>query len=99
MNALQSYQQAMMQSGYPPDDWERINSLLENSPIKTVVRSAITWTDSDGSKSTVCSDYHTNDREARKEVLRMARKWGWTYPRWWQWWRWDDTRPSLDFSG
>lgn len=28
--------------------------------------------------------------EARSTALRMAKKGGWTPPRWWQWWRWAD---------
>jgi hypothetical protein len=86
------------QSGYLMDDWDRISEMLERSPTKAVCRSEIKWTDIDGSKSSVCSDYHFHARDARKEALRMARKWGWTYPRWWQWWRWEDSRPNLDFS-
>ena len=25
-----------------------------------------------------------------REAFDAAYRWGWTVPRWWQWWRWDD---------
>lgn len=98
MSALQQQQISIQQSGYPQDDWPRVLDMIEVSPTKAVVRSAIKWTDIDGSKTTICSGYHFYTRDARKEALRTAIKSGWTWPRWWQWWRWDDTRPNLDFT-
>ena len=31
--------------------------------------------------------------EARIEAIKMARRHGWTYPKWYEFWRWKDTRP------
>ena len=30
--------------------------------------------------------------EARTSALRSAKKMGWTYPKWYQFWRWNDTK-------
>jgi hypothetical protein len=30
--------------------------------------------------------------ETRRRLIEAAREAGWTPPRWWQWWRWNDTR-------
>lgn len=104
MDALQQYQfsqahallspQAGLASGFSDDAYR----MLDNSPSKMICASEIKWTDFDGTKSSVRSGYHYWPRDARKEALRQAIKLGWTYPRWWQWWRWDDTQPDLDFS-
>ena len=37
-------------------------------------------------------------RDARKRTLMFAIKNGYTYPKWCQFWRWNETRPDLDFS-
>lgn len=37
-------------------------------------------------------------RDARKRTLIFAIKNGYTYPKWWQFWRWSEMRPDLDFS-
>jgi hypothetical protein len=26
----------------------------------------------------------------KQEAIDRALEWGWTPPKWWQWWRWDD---------
>ena len=31
-----------------------------------------------------------NFNEAYRECMASAVRWGWTRPRWWQWWRWGD---------
>jgi len=30
--------------------------------------------------------------EAKRQCVEWAQKHGWTPPKWWQWWRWKDTR-------
>jgi hypothetical protein len=52
----------------------------------------IEWTTLDGRKYRVDSRFHYNIEEATKEALTFAKLLGWTPPRWWQWWRWGDTR-------
>lgn len=44
------------------------------------------------------SGFETRDEmyAARDELLREI---GWTPPRWWQYWRWDDTRLPRKASG
>lgn len=34
----------------------------------------------------------TNMDHVRAEAIRAAKKMGWTPPKWWQFWRWSDTR-------
>lgn len=72
--------------------------LLERSPTKVVASSTIEWSDRDGSTYSTYSGYHFSVREARKYALRSAIKMGWAKPRWWQYWRWGETVPSLDFT-
>jgi hypothetical protein len=49
----------------------------------------------DGSRmSYVVSGCDSQDT-AELEVIRLARKDGWTYPRWWQYWRASDSRPEF----
>ena len=31
--------------------------------------------------------------EAKRKCIEWASKNGWPRPKWWQFWRWDDTRP------
>jgi hypothetical protein len=31
--------------------------------------------------------------EAKAKCVKWVTDNGWTPPKWWQWWRWDDTRP------
>jgi hypothetical protein len=33
------------------------------------------------------------EAEAKQKCIEWATKDGWTPPRWWQLWRWNDTRP------
>jgi hypothetical protein len=54
----------------------------------------ITYTDFWGSKTTCgVSGLDTPD-EALNEALKLAKLDGWSPPRWWQWWRRNDTRIS-----
>lgn len=78
-------------------DQSNLYKMLAESPTGVVYSYGITWTKRDG---TVCTTSGTGyyEREVRKQVLRSVIRQGWTYPRWWQWWRWDDTRPDLDFT-
>lgn len=71
---------------------------LELSPTGMICGCTIRWTDFNGNRYSHQVDGYFTPREARKASLRGAIRQGWTYPRWWQWWRWDDTRPDLDFS-
>lgn len=51
---------------------------------------SITWTSRHGMKTTIT----VRDCDTKEQALRMAiesaKKFGWTEPKWWQWWRWDD---------
>lgn len=31
--------------------------------------------------------------DAKRECIAFAERNGWTRPKWWQFWRWQDTRP------
>lgn len=50
----------------------------------------ISWTSRDGTRTTVTVTGHSTHREALYIALRDAVAFGWTPPRWWQWWRWGD---------
>jgi hypothetical protein len=52
----------------------------------------IHWTELNGDRHNVSSGWHGSLEAARWEALQMAKAFGWTPPRWWQFWRWNDTR-------
>lgn len=52
----------------------------------------IKWTQLDGSTTTVTVDDCETAKRAQDEAIRFAIECGWTPPRWWQFWRWNDTR-------
>jgi hypothetical protein len=52
-------------------------------------------TDFGGDKRIWESHGHTNAFEARKFAFDMAKKDGWKEPKWWQFWRWGDTREII----
>lgn len=55
----------------------------------------IRWSDSYGRNEVTVSKCSSRE-EAWRETEACARRSGWTPPRWWQWWRWSDTRiPKL----
>lgn len=52
----------------------------------------IVQTKFDGTVSSwTLNDCNTFD-EAQKKCIEWAKKSGWTPPKWWQWWRWKDTK-------
>lgn len=71
---------------------------MMHEPVVIGYGKTIEWTDFDGSKSRVSTHGHASAAEAIDSALRMAEQSGWTPPRWWQLWRWSDTRrrPSPD---
>lgn len=71
---------------------------LQESPTGRACGYTIRWTNRDGNSTEVSCDGAFTERDARKSALRSAIRTGWTYPRWWQWWRWNDTRPDLNFQ-
>jgi hypothetical protein len=55
----------------------------------------IKWTWFDGSKENVeVYDCETMEEALGRSVC-LAEASGWTYPKWWEWWRWNDTRPPM----
>ena len=59
----------------------------------------IRWTDRNGQQSCGVDGCETAE-EAWEQAEGFARRCGWTPPKWWQWWRWHDTRlPSANDPG
>ncbi len=59
---------------------------------------SIHWTQFDGTKQRVSAEWFDTLEEMereRAEAFKTLKKVGWTPPRWWQWWRWNDTRLSV----
>ena len=52
----------------------------------------ITYTDFWGCSTTCGVSGCPTLEMAKKEALELAESDGWTPPKWWQWWRWNDTR-------
>jgi hypothetical protein len=55
----------------------------------------ITWTSITGDKARVSVDGGDLPEEAVAEAIKLAKRYGWTPPKWWQFWRWSDTRPTV----
>lgn len=55
----------------------------------------IRWTDKDGSIRSVSVDGRGTPQQALRDAIKSAIGFGWTYPKWFQWWRKYDTRPDL----
>ena len=53
----------------------------------------IMWHDFDGSCHVVRVDNHLSPEDARADAIAAAKRQGWRPPRWYQWWRREDTRP------
>ena len=53
---------------------------------------SIIWHDFDGARTEYNIDGCDTPEEARQLAIEAASYFGWTPPKWWQWWRWDDTR-------
>lgn len=52
----------------------------------------ITYTDFWGRK-TICGVSGVETSEiAKQQAIELAEMDGWTNPKWWQWWRWEDTK-------
>lgn len=51
----------------------------------------VRWTTFDGNVFTFELSGYSTVEEAKFDALRRAKVVGWTPPRWWQWWRRDDT--------
>lgn len=54
---------------------------------------AVHWTNFGGTKGVAEVSDMPTPQEAYRETLAFAIRCGWTPPRWWQFWRWSDTRP------
>ena len=59
----------------------------------------IIWRSCDGSISSASTRGCATREDAWRETLALARGTGWTPPRWWQFWRWHDTRIPADMEG
>jgi hypothetical protein len=53
----------------------------------------IMWTDSGGRRTTVRVYCCESQEEAIMEAIKSALQMGWTYPKFWEFWRRGDTRP------
>lgn len=57
----------------------------------------IHWTDLRGRTQSIRVEGCQTAEEVRAKAIDMAEMSGWTPPRWWQWWRWNDTRvPQIE---
>ena len=54
----------------------------------------ITWRQKNGETSVTVRGRDTLE-EAKQDCIESAKHFGWTNPKWWQWWRWGDTRVIL----
>lgn len=53
---------------------------------------SIYWTDRDGTVTRTTTKGHSTPEDALRDALKQARAFGWTPPKWWQYWRWNDWR-------
>ena len=52
----------------------------------------ITWHDSPDETSRVATDGCDSPEQALHEAMKAALLFGYTRPRWWQYWRWSESR-------
>lgn len=50
----------------------------------------VAWTSRDGGTESVSVEGCTTPEDARRQAMEAAIGLGWTAPRFWQWWRWND---------
>jgi hypothetical protein len=50
----------------------------------------ISWSDFDGTKTSITTSSETSIDDAKQRAFRDAIEFGWTPPKWWQWWRWNE---------
>lgn len=52
-------------------------------------------TDSSGRKTDWRVSGFETPEKAQLACIKFARDTGWSFPKWWQFWRWADTKPNL----
>ena len=52
----------------------------------------IVWTDFWGDRTEIATFGCDSLEEAKKEAIKSAKQCGWIPVKWWQWWRWEDTK-------
>jgi hypothetical protein len=52
----------------------------------------IRWTARDGTITVIGDQGCATVEDAQRGALERAKSLGWTPPKWWQWWRWDDPK-------
>lgn len=55
-------------------------------------RYEIRWRPIPNAMTSVASGWAASEAEAKAEAWAMAIEYGWTPPRWWQWWRWSESQ-------
>jgi len=56
------------------------------------------WTEKNGNQSCITVRDYSSAREAFEAALGSAIAFGWTEPKWWQWWRRYDQPRSATFA-
>ncbi len=75
------------------EQWERDHRTVQQPtalPTPYGIGWTFTWTTFNGDSYSVGSDIFATAEEAWEHGLRLATLYGWTPPKWWQWWRWGD---------
>lgn len=52
----------------------------------------VSWSGGDGSRTTIAGEGYTSREEMERARDAALAELEWTPPRWWQFWRWNDTR-------
>lgn len=52
---------------------------------------SIAWTPKKGERLEVSVHGRSSPEEAMQDAMHDAEAFGFTPPKWWQWWRWNDT--------
>ena len=73
--------------GSGPEDYE----MLQKHGV--IYSKTVKWTDNWGCRHTTVTGIKSPfEQEALDDAWEKAKALGWTPPRWWQWWRWGDTK-------
>lgn len=83
---------------YRMEDWNqradngRLNEILAGG--NTAHAQGHVWSPSPGHRLAFESKYYPSLEESEEAAINALRSMGYTPPRWWQWWRWGENKPS-----
>lgn len=66
--------------------------MQKEEPDVVTYGKTITWRSFGGLTVSAAASGCSSPEEAEREALDYAKQMGWTPAKWWQWWRWRDSK-------